>query len=132
MIHFIDNFDFERAQTLDLEPRLSRLLAAQVAALTAGEHDLTAITEILVVEPGDTEEEIVQAVGFSPLHDPISGARHPDPAFQPGWAWLADLDGAFLIVWTVGNSGFAYLVLVVDADGVPADLLNMCRNFCGP
>ena len=44
-----------------------RVLADRVAALRTEFGDLTDHTEFLVVEPGDTEADIVRHVGFSPL-----------------------------------------------------------------
>ena len=73
---------------------------------------------------------MVRAVGFSPLHEPIAGARYPHPDFHPHWDWLADLGGWFELVETFGGT-FAYVLLVQDADGVPPDLLAMCRRYAG-
>lgn len=129
MIHLHDRAGMARALTLDLDPALSALLKLHVDHLTSGEHDLTDQTEFLVVQPGDSEAEIVRHVGFSPLVEPIDGARFPDAAFQPHWDWLARRPGGwFEMIYTLGST-FAYILLIQEIDGVLPDLLTLCRRF---
>ncbi|WP_294210566.1 hypothetical protein [uncultured Sphingomonas sp.] len=126
MIHLYDRFTMAQALTLDLELRLCVLLAERIAALQTQYGDLTDYTEFLIVEVGDTEDEIVRHVGFSPLVDPIDGYRWPDPNFQPGWDFLADRGGWFELVVTFGST-FAYVLLIADADGTDINLRSMCE-----
>lgn len=128
MIHLYDRATMAQAMTLDLEPRLRALLAERVAALDTEYGDLTDYTEFLIVEPGDTEADVVRHLGFSPLVDPIDGHRWPDPRFEPGWSILADRSGWFELVFTFGST-FAYVLLVRDAAGVVGELVALCRTF---
>lgn len=128
MIHIYDRAGMARALTLDLQPRLRDLLAERIAALDTEYGDLTDWTEILVVEPADTEEDIVRHVGFSPLVEPIDGARYGEPGFRPdGWDLLAERGGWFEMIVTYGST-FATILLIRDADGALPDLLSMCRE----
>ena len=127
MLHLYDRATMAHALTLDLEPRLKSLLAARIGALT---EELIDFTEYLVVEPGDAEEDIVRAIGMSPLIEPIDGARFGDPGFRPGWDWLADHGGWFEMIITFGST-FAYIIFIADAEGVPSDLLSLCRRHRG-
>ena len=76
MLHLYDRATMAHALTLDLDPQLHRLLAERIAAL--GE-ELIDCTEYLIVELGDTEADIVRHIGFSPLVEPIDGARFGEP-----------------------------------------------------
>lgn len=124
MNHIYDMASLERVMAVDLDPKLRSLLAARAEFVAAGH------TEYLIVIPGDTEADIVRQVGFSPLVNPIDGVRFPDPAFHPHWDWLADQGCWFELIETFGSS-FAYVLLIQDANGVPPDLLTLCRRYAG-
>ena len=125
MIHLYDRATMAQVATLDLDPALRALLLKRVATL--GE-DLIDWTEYLVVEPGDTEEDIVRLVGFSPLVEPIDGVRWPHPAFEPGWDWLVDHGGWFEMTVTFG-SAFGYVLFIQNASGSDGDLARLCVRY---
>ena len=108
-----------------LEPALRDLLLARLAQ--AREAGLQDQTHVLVVQPGDEEAAIEAEIGFSPLVDPLSGSRFGVDGFQPYWAWLQDLGGWYEMIVTVGNSGFAFILLIEMADDVQPDLLRLCE-----
>lgn len=120
MLHFYDRATMALALTLDLEPRLHALLADRIGKLT---KDLVDYTEFLIVEAEDTETEVVQAIGFSPLVEPIDGARFGEPGFEPGWDWLQEHDGWFEMIVTFGST-FAYVLLIDAANASFAALLE--------
>ena len=124
MLHFYDRAGFARALTLNLDPTLHRLLAERIGALT---ENLIDYTEYLVVQPGDTEDDIVRHIGFSPLIEPIDGIRYGQLGFTPYWDWLADRGGWFEMIVTFG-SAFAYILLIEDKEGVLTDLRRLCRK----
>ena len=108
-----------------LEANLKRLLSGRVRdAAILGLADLT---HIVVIEPGDSEADIDDAIGFSPLASRIDGIRH-----QPDWDWIEKHEGYWELVYTVSNDGFAFLVLVQDVPGVLPDLLALCRGGWSP
>lgn len=84
------------------------------------------LTHLLVVEAGDSEDDIVQAVGFSPVTSRIDCVRN-----QPDWDWLERHEGWWELLYTVGNSGFAYILLVEDADEARSGLPALCRKHAG-
>ncbi len=125
MIHLYDRATMVHALTLDLDPQLHRLLSDRIGAL--GE-ELTDYTEYLIVEPGDTEADIVRNVGFSPLVEPIDGVRYGESGFHPWWDWLTDHGGWFEMIVTFGST-FASILLIKDAKGVDSALLALCRRY---
>lgn len=128
MLHFYDRAGFVRALTLDLDPQLHRLLADRIGALT---EELIDFTEYLVVEPGDTEADVIRTIGLSLLIEPIGGNRFGEPGFAPHWDWLAARGGWFEFIFTFGST-FAYCVFVQDGDDVAADLRALCRKYARP
>lgn len=112
------------------DARLSQLLTARLEHSRSCPYgDFTDLTHILVVEPGDTEAQIRDEVGFSPMINPYDGSRYRSPAFHPFWDWLRALPGFFEMIVAVGNEGYAYVLLIEDADGVDEDLLSLCRTY---
>lgn len=125
MLHFYDRAGFARALTLDLDTNLHRILDERIGALT---EDLIDHTEYLVVQPGDTEPEIVRHIGLSPLIETMDGIRFGEPGFRPHWDWLGVHCGWFELIFTFGST-FACIVFVQDRKGVPHDLLALCRAY---
>lgn len=125
MLHFYDRVTMAHALTLDLEPTLRRLLHERIAALG---DDLIDWTEYLVVEPGDTEADIIRYIGFSPLVEPIEGIRFGQQGFHPFWDWLTDHGGWFEMIVTFGST-FAYVLLIANDPGAPKDIQRLCRQF---
>lgn len=122
MLHFYDRETIAHALTLNLESTLRRLLHERIARLG---DDLIDHTEFLVVQPGDTEADIIRHVGFSPMIEPIEGKRFGREGFHPFWDWLADHGGWFEMVVTFGST-FAY-VLFIGNDTTDSNLAHLCR-----
>lgn len=113
----------------DLEAQLAALqepLPEALAALLAGrvkdstDLELGDLTHIAVITKADSEEAIEEALGFSPWMSRIDGVRdHPD------WDWLEQHEGWIELVYTVADSGFAFILLVADDGG---NLAKLCRR----
>lgn len=117
----------EAAPAMRVEPQLQRLLFERIELYRSA--DLLDRTHILVIEPGDTEQAIIDAINFSPLVDPLDGVRYGSADFQPSWdgpVWRHD--GWYELIITAGNDGFAFILLIADADGVLPELLDLCRT----
>lgn len=127
MIVIHDRTSAVAALARELPPDVRAALEAELALLTAGEHDLTDWTDILIVEPGDTEGVIARDAGFSPLDDPLTGLRAGDPGFKPGWDLLGAWGGVHRVVFTFGST-HATVLLVPDVPGVPPELLDTIRR----
>jgi hypothetical protein len=127
MLSLYDKTSMEAALASPLDPRLHQLLAERIH--DARETDLIDLTHLLVVQPGDCEHTIAEEICLSPLTNPIDGERFGTPEFQPWWDWLQHHDGWFEMIITVGNSGFAFILLIEDAEGVQPELLSLCRAY---
>lgn len=104
-----------------LESNLRKLLHGRIQDALALE--LGDLTHFLVIEPGDAEGDIIDAIGFSPLVSRIDGVH-----LQPDWDWIERHEGWWELVYTVSNDGFAFILFVQDAPGVLPDLLDLCRG----
>jgi hypothetical protein len=132
MLYLPNQASFAHALTMGLAPDLHRLLAERIAALVTPFGDLTDYTEFLIVQPGDSEDDIVLHIGFSPLLEPFDGIRLGEPGFHPGgWDRLTDHGGWFEMIVTFGST-FAYVILIEDVDGVIPELRQLCRQYACP
>jgi hypothetical protein len=83
-------------------------------------------TYVAIIHATDSEQAIVDELGFSPLIHPIDGIRYDAADFEPYWAFLGDRGGWYELVHTIGNNGFAYVLIIEDAgDG---ELQAMCQR----
>lgn len=110
-----------------LNPTLQSLISDRLH--DAEVIELGELTHILVIEPGDTEEAIRDELGWSPLENVLDGCRFGTADFVPYWSWLQDLGGWYEMIVTVGNSGFAFILLIERTNGVLPELLRLCREF---
>jgi hypothetical protein len=110
---------------LDLTPAVRGALETELTLVAA--NGLTACTDILIIEPGDTEFEIELEAGFSPFVDPLSRARADQPGFTPCWDILSLKNSVFRLVVTFGG-GAAIILLIPDTNEICPDLLALCRQ----
>ncbi len=115
--------------TASVDPVLKQLLADRVHDWIA--TGLLDLTHVLIVLAGDTEQDIVDEVAFSPLVDPIDGARFGSPDFHPHHDWLEGHGGWFELIFTIGNSGWACVMFIQDDDETLTELVEFCRAYVG-
>jgi hypothetical protein len=127
MLTAYDRASMARLLTLGLNPQLHALLQRRFDALMTPHGDLTDWTEFLIVEPGDTEADILREVGFSPLIHP-HGACFGTKAFAPFWDHLTHEGGYFVLTITFGST-FAYVLVIADAEGTLPALRCLCRRY---
>jgi hypothetical protein len=127
MLHLTDRAAITAALASDIDPTLRDLLATRAAALVTDDYDLTDCTEFLIVEEGDTEAEIVAAIGFSPLVDPIDGYRIGEPGFQPGWDWLTDRGDWLEMSFSFGADHA--IILIVRRRTLEGTLKTSCQKL---
>ena len=123
MISIFDAASLSAALATPLDPRLRVMIEQRINS--ARKNGLAEMTHIVVVQPGDTEADIVVELNWTPLVNPIDGRRFGESGFVAPWDWLQRHDGGWYeMVVTVGNSGFAFVVLLTpDMD---PDLLQVC------
>ncbi|MDX3911345.1 MAG: hypothetical protein QHC67_16235 [Sphingobium sp.] len=87
---------------------------------------LADLTHLLVITNEDNEAMVQEEVAFSPLEN--DGIRFGEQGFRPGWDWLHDHGGWFELVYCIGNSGFAFVLLVEDGEET-SRLANLCQAY---
>lgn len=128
MLHLYDRATMAHALTLDLNPELHRLLTERIASLRTDEYDLTDDTEFIVIQHGDSEDDLIRHVGFTPLTEPIDGIRFGSPDFHPFWDWLIGHPGWWEMSVSFGGT-FAYILFMQNAAETDPALAALCEHY---
>lgn len=128
MLSLYDAASIDAALATQLDPRLRDLLQQRLSSGRA--KGLADMTHFVVVQPGDVEADIVAEIGWSPLVNPIDGCRYGEQGFVAPWNWLQRHNGDwFEMNVTVGNSGFAFILLIEDAPDTDPGLMELCHAY---
>jgi hypothetical protein len=87
---------------------------------------------MIVVELGDTVQELEQETGCAILHDLFddTGFGHPD--FTPSFEILEEHYGCFEMLFITNDDGFGITLFIPKTEGIDADLLAMCAEYATP
>lgn len=128
MLTITDGGSLTRALSSPIDARIKRLLRLRCEQLGG---DITGQVRFVIVQPGDTEEDLEGALGFSVFQNAGDGSRFGEPDFTSSWEWLADHGHCFELVFIFDDSGFAHVVLIENSQGVDPELLSLCRAYAG-
>jgi hypothetical protein len=126
MLSITDGGSLARALSSTIDDRLKHLLTTRSAQLG---DNIEGQARLIVAQPADPLPLIQDALGFSPLLNPIDGSRFGEPDFTPAWEWTEDHGFCFELVFIFDDSGFAHVLIVKNAEGVDPELLTLCRTY---
>ncbi len=88
------------------------------------EHDF-----FILVEPGDTSEQIELATGYSLLKSLFNNTVYGDSDFTPDFEYLEDHGSFCEAVYIFTDSGFAVVMIVPKEEGIDGRILELCTEF---
>ena len=115
------------------DPSIHELVSLRFRQILAGEpYDYDRHGYMVIVESGDTVEQLEQEIGL-----PLLRSLFDDDDFTPCFEILEEhtYENAVCIyemVFISNDDGFATTVFVPACEGIPGDLLAMCRSFATP
>ena len=83
---------------------------------------------VIIVEAGDTVEDIENEIGFCILTNLFDDVRYPDPDFVPCFEVLEDHGGCYEMLFILSDGDDAIEIFIPKV-GVDNDLLAMCSQF---
>ena len=86
----------------------------------------------ILVEPGDTSEQIESDTGYSLLKSLFNGTFYGDPEFSPDFEYLEDHGSFCEAVFIFTDSGFAVVIIVPKEEGIDGRILELCAEFATP
>ena len=92
---------------------------------------------VLVVEAGDSVEELEVVSGCSLLHDPFEDVPFGHPDFTPSFDYLEThyANGKLTCYEAhadTGDDGIGCTLFIPAEEGINADLLALCRTYAQP
>ena len=84
---------------------------------------------VIIVEIGDTVEDIEKEIGFSILTNLFDDVRYPDPDFVPCFEVLEDHGTFYEILFIFGDGDDGTVEIFIPKVGVDPLLLAMCSQF---
>lgn len=130
MLSLYDTATMEFALSCPLDPFLKELLLRRLDMLSEfSDYDLSQLAHFIIVEPGDTLEEIESELGFSPFVNFVDGAKFGDHAFIPSWEWLIAHGPWFETVFARSDAGVGINLLVPNSLDVEPQLLALLNAF---
>ena len=95
-------------------------------------YDPDVLGYFLIVDPGDSLEQIETQLGFSILCNRFSGIRFDDAGFTPSWELIEAHAHWYELVFVLADDGFGIEVFIPKTAGVDPDLLAMCARYAIP
>ena len=83
---------------------------------------------VIIVEAGDTVEDIENEIGFCILTNLFDDVRFPDPDFVPCFEALEDHGGCYEMLFILGDGDEA-VEIFIPKTGIDPLLLSMCALF---
>jgi hypothetical protein len=116
------------------DPYIRDLVELRFRQILAGEpYDYDRHGYMVVVEPGDTVEQLEQEIGLPILHGLFDDLPYGDPDFTPCFDILEEhcneQHRIYEMVFISNDDGFATTVFVPATEGTDSRLLAMCRSF---
>jgi len=119
-------------------PAIRSLVELRFAQVCAGEpYDYDLHGYMVVVEPGDSDEQFEEETGWPLLFDPFADVPYGHPDFSPSFDTLEvhhDEHGNtfYEVLFVLSDSGFAVTAIVPKVEGIDGRLLSMCRSYATP
>ena len=87
---------------------------------------------MIVVEPGDSTEELEEGSSCPILRSYIGNARYGDPEFKPVFECLEEHETCYEMVFVPGDGDFGIVIFIPKQEGIDPDLLAMCAEYAEP
>ena len=119
------------------DPSIHELVSLRFRQILAGEpYDYDRHGYMVIVESGDTVEQLEQEIGLPLLRSLFDDLPYGDPDFTPCFDILEEhINGntrIYEMVFIGNDDGAATAIFVANTEGIPSDLLAMCRSFATP
>ena len=125
-----DEEDFACALDSWPDQELVQLLQLRLAFYAEYDDlDLSELFKLILIEPGDTLEELNLEFNGGFLINHFSGRRYGDPGFKPAFEVLEEYPGFYAMLFCEGDGGFGIEVMAPKSTGIDPRLLNLCSQF---
>ena len=95
--------------------------------------DADELGPMIVVEPGDTADDLQAVMCFSILEGIFDDSRFGDEEFAPSFEFAeAHGDHLYELVYIVSDGGYGYDIFIVNRPGIDPTILAFCQTYAVP
>ena len=112
-------------------PSIDSITDPNILKLVKLRHDQLGdemFVSVIIIETGDTVEDIENEIGFFVMTNLFDDVRYPDPDFVPCFEVLEDHGGCYEMVFILSDGDDA-IEIFIPKTGVDQLLLAMCSQF---
>lgn len=113
-------------------PSIRSLVQRRIDDLGGDRFDSAALGYFMVIEAGDSLEDIQAQIGFDIVRNRHTGIRYDQAGFTPSFEFVEAFPACYDMVIVLGDDGNGIEVFVPIEQGVPTELLSMCRDHAFP
>lgn len=89
--------------------------------------EISDLLNIIVVDEGDTVEEIEHQLGFTVLHNRWNGCSHTSKSFTPSWDALDAHVYWYELIFVISDDGFGFIVFLPRSNS--DELITLCDKY---
>ncbi len=95
--------------------------------------DADELGPMIVIEPGDTADDLHAIMNFSILEGIFDDSRFGDEEFSPSFEF-AEVHGDHLyeLVYIVSDGGYGFDIFIVNRPGIDPTILAFCQTYAVP
>lgn len=115
-------------------PQIRKLVSLRFAQVCNGEpYDYNRHGYMVVVEPGDTVEQLEQETGCGIARDVFDETRYGESDFSPAFDYVELNNDVYEIRFDCNDDGFGVTFFIPKKqEGIPGDLLALCADYAVP
>lgn len=95
--------------------------------------DAEELGPFIVVEPGDTADDLEPVMGFSILESIFDESRFDDEDFAPSFEVAESIgNDLFELVYVINDGGYGYDIFIMNHTGIDPTILAFCQTYAVP
>ena len=116
-----------------VDPDVRSLVEQRFIEICDGEpYDYDLHGYMIVVEPGDSVEDLEQETSCRILHNLFDDVHFGNPDFSPSFEAMGEHASCYEMVFILNDEGFGIDIYIPKYPGIDADLLAMCAEYAAP
>ena len=95
--------------------------------------DAEELGPMIIVEPGDTPNDLETVMGFSIFEGIFDESRFGDEDFTPSFEFAEAIgDNLFELVYVINDGGYGYDIFIPNRPGIDSKILAFCQTYAVP